>query len=703
MHDWDATEVPILADLTIGGQPRKVVMFANRNGFYYTLDRTNGKIIVAKPFVTTTWAKEIGADGRPVFCPGHTPDEKGEITCPDITGGTNFWPPTFDPSTRTFFVNAREACMTYYAWKPEYKPGERFTGGAGQRVPSADMPVYGALRAIDPATGRAEVGVPVPATLDFGAADDGVRPDLQRRQRGQPAGARLAQRQAALAIPDGREPARNVPDHVHGRRPPARARAGGNDADGVGTAAVARMNRRSFLSSSSAAGLLAAWGANCGSAASQQGATVTTAPIQGDRILLKGGCVLSLDPQVGDFDTADVLIEGSRIAAVGPNLSATATIVDASNTIVMPGFIDTHRHMWQGALRNILPNGLLSDYVRDILGVRAVYAARGRPHRRPRHGARRYQRRGDDRARLVAHRQQPRAHGCRYRRSARVGRSRGVRIRGRRAGAANQYPQDIRRLRKQHFASADQLLTLALAGGMDAKEWMVARDVSAPISVHAGGSLAGLEKALGPDVTYIHCTTFTDAAWKLVADSGGHISIACPIEMEMGHGVPPIQQSLDHGLRPSLSVDVETEMPGDFFTQMRSVFTLQRMLALNQPRPAARPQPQLLTARDVVEFATVAGARANHLERKIGTLTPGKDADVIVLRTDTINVMPFNNAYGAVVLAMDTSNVDTVFIAGKAVKQGGRLIGVDLDRIRRDAEQSRDFIVGKAGWKKSRV
>ena len=154
VHDWDATEVPILADLPIGGQTRKVVMFANRNGFYYTLDRTTGKVIVGKPFVKTTWATEIGPDGRPVALPGHKPDEKGEVTCPDITGGTNFWPGSYDPSTRTFFVNAREACMTFYAWKPEYKQGERFTGGAGQRVRSADMPVYGALRAIDPATGE---------------------------------------------------------------------------------------------------------------------------------------------------------------------------------------------------------------------------------------------------------------------------------------------------------------------------------------------------------------------------------------------------------------------------------------------------------------------------------------------------------------------------------------------------------------------
>ena len=154
VHDWDATEVPVLADIPISGQTRKVVMFANRNGFFYTLDRTTGKVITAKPFVQTTWAKEIGSDGRPMLLPGHTPDEKGTVTCPDITGGTNFWPPSFDPRQRLFFVNAREACMTYFSWKPDYKPGERFTGGGGQRVRGPDMPVYGALRAIDPATGE---------------------------------------------------------------------------------------------------------------------------------------------------------------------------------------------------------------------------------------------------------------------------------------------------------------------------------------------------------------------------------------------------------------------------------------------------------------------------------------------------------------------------------------------------------------------
>jgi cytosine/adenosine deaminase-related metal-dependent hydrolase len=227
-----------------------------------------------------------------------------------------------------------------------------------------------------------------------------------------------------------------------------------------------------------------------------------------------------------------------------------------------------------------------------------------------------------------------------------------------------------------------------MAAGMDAKSGP-SREVGAPISVHAGGTLARLENALGPDVTYIHCTTFTEGAWKLVADSGGHVSIACPIEMEMGHGIPPIQQALDHGIRPSLSVDVETEMPGDLFTQMRAVFTLQRMLAIAQPRTGDATGPSLLTAREVIEFATIAGARANHLDRKVGTLTPGKDADIIMLRTDAINVMPVNNAYGAVVLGMDTSNVDTVFIAGRLRKRNGQLIDVDLDHVRRDGAVAR--------------
>jgi len=150
VHDWDSTQVPVLADLTINGQPRKVIMFANRNGFFYTLDRVTGKVIIAKPFVQTTWAKEIGADGRPVLLPGHLPDEDGEKTCPDLGGGTNFMSPSYDPSTRLFFVTARETCATYYGYEQTFKVGQQYTGGATIRP--RDQKNFSALRAIDPVT-----------------------------------------------------------------------------------------------------------------------------------------------------------------------------------------------------------------------------------------------------------------------------------------------------------------------------------------------------------------------------------------------------------------------------------------------------------------------------------------------------------------------------------------------------------------------
>jgi len=413
------------------------------------------------------------------------------------------------------------------------------------------------------------------------------------------------------------------------------------------------------------------------------------------RLLLKGGCVLAIDPQVGDFDAADVLIEGTRIAAVGPNITAAdAELIDATNTIVMPGFVDTHRHMWQGALRSILPNGLLGDYTRDITGTaRAVM--------RPEDA-----RIGD----LVSALGAMNAGVTTVLDWSHIGNSpahadaciEGLRESGIRAVYAYLGGEtEIRRLRTQYFSSADQLLTLAMATGASPADWTVARDVGASITLHAGGTLDSVAGVLGPDVTYIHCTTFTEDAWKRVAGSGGHVSIAAPIEMEMGHGIPPVQAALDHGIRPSLSVDVETQMPGEFFTQMRTVFTLQRMQALARQRAGDAAAPTLLTVRDVVEFATIAGAKANRLDSKVGTLTPGKEADIILLRTDAINVLPVNNAYGAVVLGMDTSNVDTVIIGGTIRKRRGQLVGVDLARVNRLASESRDYIVAKAGWNKT--
>jgi 5-methylthioadenosine/S-adenosylhomocysteine deaminase len=422
-----------------------------------------------------------------------------------------------------------------------------------------------------------------------------------------------------------------------------------------------------------------------------------------ERVLLRGGTVLTLDAELGDFERGDVLIEGARIAAVAQRIEVSADttdVIDAVGSVVMPGFVDTHRHMWQGALRNVLPDGLLSDYGRDITGTaRAVF--------RPEDA-----RIGD----LVSALGALNAGVTSILDWSHVGNSpehsdaaiQGLRESGIRAvyafgggtpGPSNRFPDDIRRLRREHFSSADQLLTLAMAAGTNPRDWAIAREVGAFISIHVVGSLGAVTRdAMGPDVTYIHCTGLPREAWETIAASGGHVSIAGPIEMQMNHGVPPLQQALDHGIRPSLSVDVETQQPSDLFTQMRGAFALQRMLALEQQRAGDADAPALLSVRDVVEFATLRGAIANRLEARTGSLTPGKEADVIMLRADTINVLPLNNAYGAVVLGMDTSNVDTVFVAGQLKKRGGRLIGVDVANVRRDAERSRDYLLAQTGW-----
>jgi alcohol dehydrogenase (cytochrome c) len=150
--DYDATHVPVLADLTFGGRPRKVLLNANRNGFFYVLDRATGEFLLGKPFVKTTWANELDAKGRPKVLPNTNPNENGAAVCPSVSGGTNFMTPSYDPKLGLYFVTSRESCMTFYAWKVPYVQGESFRGGAG--VASGSDPTYGAIRAIDPQTGE---------------------------------------------------------------------------------------------------------------------------------------------------------------------------------------------------------------------------------------------------------------------------------------------------------------------------------------------------------------------------------------------------------------------------------------------------------------------------------------------------------------------------------------------------------------------
>jgi 5-methylthioadenosine/S-adenosylhomocysteine deaminase len=435
------------------------------------------------------------------------------------------------------------------------------------------------------------------------------------------------------------------------------------------------------------------------------------ARVQGERrILLKGGVVLTLDGQVGDFARADVLIEDGKIREVQPDIAIAgdaAAVIDAENRIVLPGFIDTHHHFYQGLLRNILTNGLLNpDYSRDIGATLTPAYAPADAYAGVLVTALGMIDMGTTSAVDTSQVSHTPEHSDACIRALQESGIRAVYAYWRGSGPDTRYPQDIVRLQRSYFSSQDQLLTLAMGSSLDAKIFAYAREigvrtVSHGVNNNTERTLMELGRAglLRPGDEYIHCTHLSDAAWRLLKDTGAQISIAAPIEMAMGHGMPPIQDALDHGIRPSLSSDVDATMAQDPFTLMRSAFTLQRLLLLQRARKGEQNLPALLTCRDVLEFATIEGARCAGLEHKIGTLTPGKEADIVMLAADRLNVWPLNNAPGAVVNVMNPSHVDTVFIAGKVKKWRGTLVGVDAPRVLRLVAEARDAVVRRAGFR----
>jgi len=459
----------------------------------------------------------------------------------------------------------------------------------------------------------------------------------------------------------------------------------------------ARIDRRDFVKLASAAALT--------------GPITRAAFAQPARTLIKGGVVLSLDRDVGDFETVDVLIENGKIAAVRPNISADAAVIDATNMIVLPGFIDTHHHFYQGQLRNVLPNGLLADYFRDISGAATNLYRPEDAYVGNLIGAVRSIDAGITTITDLSQVSNTPEHSDALIKGLKESGIRAIYAYSRGSGPAAKYPGDAERILKQHFASTDQLVTMALGTAIDKEQWLLARRLGLRIFTHVVGGNRGLgpedviklgdEGLMRDDNVYIHFTNGTDAQMRRVKETGGWLSIACQIEMTMRHGMPPVQQALDAGIRPSMSSDVETTMAADMFPQMRSVFILQRALINERSIKGEKDLPPLLSSRDLVELATLEGARADGLERKVGSLTPGKDADIVLLRTDTPNTLPFNSAYGAIVTAMDTSNVDTVMIAGRVLKRGGKLVGVDLADLGRKAAASRDYLVDKLGWPRS--
>ncbi len=446
-----------------------------------------------------------------------------------------------------------------------------------------------------------------------------------------------------------------------------------------------------------------------------------------DRLLLRGGFVISMDPKVGDLPKGDVLIEGEKIAQVATRINADAQVIDVTGHIVIPGLIDTHRHTWECAIRGCAPNATLDDYFVEVLDTYApiyrpedVYASNLA-------GALECVNAGITTLLDWSHINNTPEHPDAAIRGLKESGIRAVYAYGSANLSLNDYwnqskiaipADDVRRIRDTYFSSKDGLLTMQLAtrgpgfcvDDVVTKEWNMARELGLPITIHVGmGRLAGrfamikqLQRLnlLGPDTTYIHCCYFSDEEWQLVKESGGKISIAAQVEMQMGHGQPPVGKSLRYGLRPSLSIDVVTTVPGDLFTQMRSAFGAERVLVNAAAWQADTPIPEgTLTARGVLEMATTNGAYTVGLEERTGSLSPGKQADVVVIDGRAPGTAPVIDPVATVVLAADVSNVDTVIIAGKIHKRGGKLLA-NYDRARKLVEESRDYLTATAAKKK---
>ncbi|MFS0654565.1 amidohydrolase family protein [Bacillus sp. 179-C3.3 HS] len=439
------------------------------------------------------------------------------------------------------------------------------------------------------------------------------------------------------------------------------------------------------------------------------------------KTLFKDAALLTLDSSLGFLEKGDLLIEGTHIVKVAPSIEASdADIVDASDMVIMPGLVDTHRHVWQSVIRGIGTDWSLQTYLSKI--YYGNYGAKRRP--------------SDDRIANYLGALEAIDAGVTtlldwtminsmdhtdeligglqdagIRAVFAFGTSGDAAYWDRESTLTNM--EDAARVKKAHFQSTDQLLTMGLAiRGPEFSSWETsvfeietARSLDVLCSMHIGfgnwgaedRSIARLHEAglLGPDLNMVHINAIDADQMKMLADSGSSISITPEIEMMMGHGYPVTGLAIEQGVRPTLGVDVVTSTGGDLFAQMK--FGLQAERAIQNQAllmEGIMPGPELgLSAHQMLEAATINGARALQLEHKIGSLTPGKEADFIMIDRTSMNLLPMTDPAGAIVQTVHPSNVDSVYVAGKALKRHGQLVGVNLDHIKQQAYAARDHIL----------
>jgi len=422
------------------------------------------------------------------------------------------------------------------------------------------------------------------------------------------------------------------------------------------------------------------------------------------RKLIKGGWLVSMDDAIGDIRGGDVLIEDDKIVEVGRNIDAgNAEVIDAAGMIVAPGLINGHEHTWQTGVRGTVSNWTMFEYS-QLMHATAV------PHFTP----------DDVRiANLCGALNQLNCgtttlfdwHHCNATTDHTDAAIDSLEEAGIRAVYGhgqtktdpkpgekpfNERPHSrerVERLRKGRLASDDGLVTMAMCiQGIGFSVWeciehdvRLAKDMGLRWSNHTGAlgvpmfaddAVRKLDELglLGPDADFVHGTNLTDDEMKLIIDRGGSITVAPECECNFGHGNPVTGKVLELGGTPSFGIDLESNISGDMFSAVRYGLQFERAMYTDaRPRPT-KTMPAHLKTRVALEWATIGNARAMGMDDRIGSLTPGKQADVILVHGTDINTCPVHDPVQTLVFMTTPHNIDTVLVAGEYRKRDRKLV-----------------------------
>lgn len=429
------------------------------------------------------------------------------------------------------------------------------------------------------------------------------------------------------------------------------------------------------------------------------------------RTLFKAGTVVTMDPSVPNLATGDVLVDGDRIAAVGANIAADgAEVIDAAGSIIMPGLIDAHHHAWLGVMRRMMPD--VDDLFAYIGVVAETLGAQYRPvdmYVSTKLTAVASLDAGITTIIDACHNSRSPEHTDAALEAFDTVGIRALHMVGaamdKKASAAH-LPADLARL-AANWNHDGGLVRVGLFGQFNLDWWKVARGLDMRILTEFIGDLAKLgpefaEKGLlGTHNIFNHCTRMPEQNWRLFADSGVNVTINPRSDALFGFDDDRFayQQAIDHGMTPAIGIDLDTAFGSDLFGEMHALFGQQRSAMRYRRFRGEQDVPAPISVKAVLEAATVNGARAAGLETTIGTLTPGKQADIIMVRTNGVGVFPVTNAIGTIVQAVERSDVDTVMVAGAIRKRGGRLVGVDVAKLTADVTASRDFLLDASGYR----